>query len=1041
MDSTITSSADPVKPHSPFRGGGATGELIRQLDWANTPLGAVSGWPQSLITAVNLILSAKFPMMVHWGDELVHFYNDGYATILQEKHPGALGAPARAWWGEIWDFLTPIFKAVLEGQTTYFENQLVLPNRRGFVEEAYFTFSHSPIYDETGRVGGILATALETTQSVVNQRRLATLSDLVSRTTPACDLSEAGSLMMDSLATNPHDVPFALLYLLEENGHLLRLAAHTGFADSKRAFPEATDLQGEGATSIWPLKQVLQHNQGQRVGDLHAESGHFPGGTWPEPCREALLLPVPRASQPAGETSLPYGVLVLGVSPRRPLDEAYQSFFALLAEHAARTIARAKAQQEERARLRTLAEIDQAKTVFFSNVSHEFRTPLTLMLAPLEGLLAQPLPAAHHQELSLVYRNGLRLLTLVNTLLDFSRLEAGRLQAHFQPVDLAALTAELASTFRSAVEQAGLRLRVDCPPLPEPVFADPQLWERIIFNLLSNAFKFTFRGEISVSLRAKANRAELVVADTGTGIAADQQPRLFTRFHRVEGAPGRSQEGSGIGLAMVQELVKLHGGDIRVESTLGEGSRFWVTLPFGKEHLPREQISPPSFERKPALPPDSQTLPSQPELSFTPDPDNRAAPYPPAGNYHTPSLNFMRGYGVTASGPDPSLAQSTVLVVDDNADMRGYLVRLLGQHYRVVPAADGAQALSVLAAEVPDLILSDVMMPELDGFTLLESLRARENTRTVPFLLLSARAGAEARVEGLEAGADDYIVKPFSARELLAKVATQLELARLRKKLLEEEKQARIALEQAQQTLAEQHQLLIHTSQTMETILHLAAHDLRGPVSNIGQLLALLPAKDPEWKEAHVLSLLTSSVQQLERTLNGLIRLVQLQTDENEGATRLVFAQVFEMVKASLGETLTGSGGRFEIDFSQAPEVHYVAPFLESILKNLMSNALKYRAADRSPLIRITTQRAKESVLLTVEDNGMGMNLQKHGKDLFKPFKRFTSKAEGTGLGLHLVKNMVERNGGNIQVYSQPGEGTRFVVHLKEYTSPIPAST
>ena len=265
-------------------------------------------------------------------------------------------------------------------------------------------------------------------------------------------------------------------------------------------------------------------------------------------------------------------------------------------------------------------------------------------------------------------------------------------------------------------------------------------------------------------------------------------------------------------------------------------------------------------------------------------------------------------------------------------------------------------------------------------------------------------------------------------------MATQLELARLRKKLLEEEKQARMALEQAQQKLTGQHQLLIHSSKTMDTILHLAAHDLKGPVSNIKQLVAMLPARAPSSKEAYVLSLLTNSVQQLERTLNGLINLVQLQTAENEGATRLIFTQVFETVKASLLETLTASGGSFSADFSQAPEVHYVAPYLESIIKNLVSNALKYRAVDRPPFIRLTTRRAGDVVLLTVEDNGMGMDLEQHGNDLFKPFKRFTTEVEGTGLGLHLVKNMVERNGGSIQVYSQPGEGTRFVVNLKEYT-------
>ena len=231
--------------------------------------------------------------------------------------------------------------------------------------------------------------------------------------------------------------------------------------------------------------------------------------------------------------------------------------------------------------------------MFFSNVSHEFRTPLTLMLGPVEDALAdadEPLPPGQRERLETAHRSGLRLLKLVNTLLDFSRIEAGRARASYEPTDLAALTAELASNFRSACEKAGLRLVVDCPPLPEPVFVDRDMWEKVVLNLVSNAFKFTLEGEVVVRLGPVGGAVELSVRDTGTGIPAGELPRIFERFHRVDGARGRTHEGTGIGLALVHELVRLHGGSVRAESTLGRGSTFVVSVPLGNAHLPADSV-------------------------------------------------------------------------------------------------------------------------------------------------------------------------------------------------------------------------------------------------------------------------------------------------------------------------------------------------------------------------------------------------------------------------------------------------------------------
>jgi PAS domain S-box-containing protein len=364
-------------------------------------------------------------------------------------------------------------------------------------------------------------------------------------------------------------------------------------------------------------------------------------------------------------------------------------------------------------------------------------------------------------ELELVYRNGSRLAKLVNTLLDFSRIQAGRADAHFEPVDLADVTAELASVFRSAIDKAGLDFVVDCPPMGEPVYIDRDMWEKVVLNLLSNALKFTLDGSIAIRVRRDGADAVVTVSDTGVGITAAEMPRLFERFHRIETAGARSTEGSGIGLALVRELVNLHGGSITAASGHGEGTSFTIRLPFGSAHLPADEIAR--------------------------DGDVRAV----AGNadsYVQEVMRWLPGAESDVTMPDAAVtpgaritAPTRVLVADDNADMRDYLVHLLhGAGYDVTTAVDGKQALAAVRSSIPDIVVSDVMMPGIDGLQLVSALRAEQNTAALPVLLLSARAGQEASIEGLQAGADDYLVKPFAAAELLARVRANVEMARLR---------------------------------------------------------------------------------------------------------------------------------------------------------------------------------------------------------------------------------------------------------------------
>ncbi|MBD6616134.1 PAS domain S-box protein [Komarekiella sp. 'clone 1'] len=781
-----------------FARGGEMGALMRSLDWSQLPLGAVENWSSSLKTALSICLNSRFPMVIWWSKELVLLYNDAWQPILGTKHPQALGRPGKEIWAEIWDIIGVQLESVLTtGQATWSDDMLLLVDRYGYVEEAYFTYSYSPIFLETGEVGGAFTAVTETTRRVIGERRLSTLRELAASTVEAKSVEKACHIASTTLATNPYDIPFALLYLVENDGDEAHLVGTVGLEAGTFSSPQQVDLTQK--TDPWQLAQVKTTAQAVVIDQLTNQFGELPGGAWEESPRSAIVLPIAQAGQKEQLAAL----LVLGISPRLEFDHEYRGFFELVASNVATAIANASAYEEERKRAEALAELDRAKTAFFSNVSHEFRTPLTLMLGPLAETLANDsgLQPGEREKLEMVQRNGLRLLKLVNTLLAFSRIEAGRVQAVYEPTDLAMLTAELASVFRSAIEQAGLRLLVNCPPLPERVYVDREMWEKIVLNLLSNAFKFTFEGEIEVVLRWGGNHVELEIRDTGIGITAIELPRLFERFYQVQGARGRTYEGSGIGLSLVQELVKLHGGNIQVNSIVDQGTRFTVSLPTGFAHLPSDALRTRSTER---IVPYSTAI--------------GAAPYVEEALRWLPGEEEGEQGSRGAGGQISSLPvgeSARILLVEDNADMRDYLKRLLSQRYEVEAVADGIAALAAAQIQRPDLILSDVMMPGLDGFELLRQLRADPQTRELPIILLSARAGEESRIEGLEARADDYLIKPFSARELLVRVEATLKLARIRQAATLREQTLRAASEAAQQEAESAYNQINHILERM----------------------------------------------------------------------------------------------------------------------------------------------------------------------------------------------------------------------------------
>ncbi len=646
--------------HEIFPGETEMSGLMRAFAWEQTPLGAANSWPQSLKTVTRILLTSRYAMWMGWGPDLTFLYNERYGQMsLGIKHPWALGKSASEVWREIWRDIGPRIQKVLEtGEATWDEGLLLFLERSGYSEETYHTFSYSPLPGDDGRVMGMLCVVTEETERVIGERRLKSLRTLAAELGTAITESDFCGRIEHCLHQNQRDLPFSLTYLIDEGG-IARLACSTGFEAAHSAAPP---LIGPGIDqAAWPVSDLFNRNKMLTVEDLAKRFGTMPSGAWDKPVERAVMVPLQKQGQ-----EVPAGFFVAGLNPYRPFDAEYSGFMELIGGQIAAGLGNARAWDEERRRAELLAELDRAKTAFFTNVSHEFRTPLTLMLGPLEQSIERLQKGTEPEkeeaeQLKIVHRNGLRLLKLVNALLDFSRVEAGRTQVRLEPVDLASFTAELASMFRSATEKAELELIVDCPPLEEQVYIDPEVWEKITLNLLSNAFKFTLNGSIRVHLRREHDTVRLDVTDTGVGIAPEHLGRVFERFHRVDGPAGRTIEGTGIGLALVQELVRLLRGSISVQSTPDEGSTFTVVIPVtGSGTLTPEKTSR-----------------SHPRIS------SRAGDYVQEALQWLPSHtnSDLQGELLTDSGSLDSRPTDTptfrVMVVDDNADMRDYLGRLL----------------------------------------------------------------------------------------------------------------------------------------------------------------------------------------------------------------------------------------------------------------------------------------------------------------------------------------------------------------------------
>lgn len=983
---------------------GEMARRFREFDWSSTPLGPVDFWPESWRNAVQIILDSSFPTALAIGREhLIYFYNDAFISLAgPSRHPSGLGCPVPTVWKEIWDeILAPRFAHTLStGEPTGEEDLLMPLERSGYLEETYITFSFAALRNERNEPNGIFCTAIETTARVVAERHMSCLRALAARSSFAETPEGACQSAVATLESNPWDVPFALLYLVDKSGKEAHLAGAAGLVAIPPGIDTVIDLTHTKDCTVAKVaatrSPVLIDNVLPIVEGAMRTAQIVP--------QQALALPI---LNPGGEHLA--AVMVSGINPMRPLDES-RAFHELIVNHLETAISSARAKQHVRERAQALAEIDRAKTVFFSNISHELRTPLTLLLAPLDDLMARTsLGEAERQLVEIARRGGTRLLKLVNSLLEFSRIEAGRIEAAYEATDLASLTTDLASVFRSAFERAGVILTLECPLLPEDVFVDRDMWEKIVLNLVSNAFKFTFQGEVLISQHVVGDHIELQVSDTGCGIAAEDLPRLFERFFRGRPSKARTHEGSGIGLSLVQELVKLHGGAIEARSQVGMGTTITLRVPRGHAHLPQERIGAVrTLERARigALPFVEEALGWLPDRAPALEPDSLL---PPADPMTTTDIPEQATQGETD--------QARVLVVDDNADMRGYLARLLGERWHVETASDGGAALERINARVPDLVIADVMMPVIDGFGLLRAIRSSDTFSKLPVMLLSARAGEEASSEGLRAGADDYVVKPFSARELLARVETRLTQARLN------------AAERRARELAEQ------ANQARDDFFSMLSHELRTPLMAVLAWTALLKENrlDPS-EVVHALELIERNGRAQRRLVDDLLDVSRIVTGRLRIDPRPVasLAQMIGLVVDSFRPAALAKNLTVETALETgAGMVNGDIERLQQVVWNLLSNAIRYTPPEGR--IQIRYIRQGDYVELLMRDSGQGIpaDALPHLFERYWQGRNTERRSQGLGLGLAIAHRIIELHGGKITAASEgEGCGATFTVLL-----------
>lgn len=978
-------------------GGGEMGRRIREFDWQATELGSPRDWPQSLRTCIRIMLSSKQPIWIGWGPRLLKFYNDAYIDIVRGKHPHALGEPASVVWKDIWKDIEPMLSRAMErDEGTYEESRLLIMVRSGFPEETYYTFSYTPVLGDDGRPAGMICYNTADTERILSERALKTMQQLDSLGEKKRE-DEVFAQVGRALLANPLDFPFAVMYRVSDDGAHAHLVATSGVDRASPLLDEQIRLAEPGDRYEQLAATVQQNRMTEAIN--RGDWKNLAKGGWDVPPRYVVYLPIRSASRKS-----PLALLAVGLNPYRKFDEAYRNFLQQIADRIALGLGNVMAYEEEQRRLRALEELDRAKTLFFTNISHEFRTPLMLMLGPLEELMNRGTTewsGAEGAKVEVTHRNALRLLKLVNTLLDFSRMEDGRGHARFVKTDMASYTQNLASNFRSVIEKAELEFEVRIGGNTCYAYVDRQMWEKVVFNLLSNAFKYTLKGKITLELDAHDGQVRLSVSDTGVGIPAHEIPHMFERFHRVQNSGGRTYEGTGIGLSLIKELVRLHGGTIGVESTEGVGSRFTATIPEGKGHLEASQVYDTNPEVEDAI---SDFYVSEAE-----------------------SLLASTEKEPVADNCQDDRRRDCILIADDNADMREHIRSLLGNKYKVLTAPNGLEALELIRKHRPALVLSDIMMPQMDGTELLKAVKSDPVLCHTPVILITARAGEDSRIEGIEIGADDYIVKPFSSKELIVRAQAQIRMSGERTRITDE----------LERKVEQRTQELVNANRELESFNYVASHDLQEPLRKIQTFIHLIERNnfDSELSKGYFQKIYTSA-QRMGELIQSVLSYSRL-SKNGEALQRVDLNKVIDDISVDFELAIQEKQAVLLVE--NLPIIDANLLQMNQLFSNLISNSLKFSVV--APEIRITSSResGREIPLapleladssyhhICVKDNGIGFEPE-FSEKIFALFQRLHRRSEyaGTGIGLSIVKKIVEQHEGFLSAESHPGEGAIF---------------
>lgn len=733
--------------------------LLETTDWSATPLGPRAGWDRELEDTVRFMLESRQPLVAWWGPELVLLYNDEFAAHAGRRHPWTFGRPLREGWPELTSHLADELTQLRSGDRAgvYRADDRIVLSRWDVPEATWWNYSATPVRCSSGEVLGLIMVATEVTGSVVGARRMSVLAGLgeVARDAPSLDVAvERLNAVLDG---SVEDVGCAVVRTCGPDARTLT-TVRTG-EPPEHWLPLDPGPDAGPSVEFVSLEPAPVVGGGRPITDLARAVMHTPDG--------AACLAV-----------------VIGAPPLLPLDDAHRSFLRLVVDHIGIVLTTAVVRDRDRDHRDDLGSIEQARVDYYAGLGDEFRDPLSLVLGSLERLSTHTDGAVRGQA-ELAQRNAERILKLVDGLLDVSALQSGTHEGLFAATELGATTAEIVAAFAPVLERAGLSLEVSCPPPGRPAWVDRDAWEKIVLNLLSNAVKYTMDGGVTVDLTQDGEQVVLQVTDTGVGIPDGEIDSLFDRFRRPGGRRGRTAEGSGLGLPLIRQLIRLHGGSIGVTGRPGEGSTFTVRIPLGFAHLPEDRLV-----RSPV---GTRTTPRHAgpyvaeALRWLPDPPDEAEA---AVGRSCPANRGRSLDGSVVDGLDVA-HPDRVLVVDDDREMRGYLRDLLSEHWTVQVVADGAAALEAARTDPPDLVVADAALPaggadagseaSRGGIELLRALRSDSRTVGVPVVLLSSRAGEEAALEGFAAGADDYLVRPFSARELLARVTNHLQLGRVRR--------------------------------------------------------------------------------------------------------------------------------------------------------------------------------------------------------------------------------------------------------------------